>query len=103
MARDDIRKELEEIRAQLDALQASRNTPDDAHRDAGRINPEASSATGSDVVEPENTVAADDGYDIAGQFQELVEVLDREIKESNPTTLLVVFALGVLVGRLLPR
>jgi len=103
MAKDDIRKELEEIRAQLDALQTSRNTPDDTHRDTERINPQASSATGSDIVEPEITIGADDGYDIAGQFQELVEVLDREMKEANPTTLLVVFALGVLVGRLLPR
>ena len=101
MARDDIREELEEIRAQLDALRNSR--PAQVKEDVESVDATAQRAKGGDLAEPVDAATGDDGHDIAAQFQELVEVLDREIRETNPTTLLVVFALGVLVGRLLPR
>ena len=41
--------------------------------------------------------------DLQSQFQELFETIDEELKAANPLTVLVVFALGVLMGRLLPR
>ncbi|MEA3292041.1 MAG: hypothetical protein U9Q71_07055 [Pseudomonadota bacterium] len=98
MAKDDIRKELEELRAQLAALQAERESQVPAVDEAL---PEAGDASEPD--EPAEGLAHELGADVAAQIQELMEVLDKEIKEANPTTMLVVFALGVLVGRLLPR
>ncbi len=41
--------------------------------------------------------------EISSHRQELVDVLEEEIKDTRPMTLLVVFALGILIGRLLPR
>jgi hypothetical protein len=41
--------------------------------------------------------------DLSAQFQELTDALSKELKETNPITLLAVFALGIFMGRLLPR
>jgi len=38
--------------------------------------------------------------DLMAQFKELLDSIDKDIKDTKPTTLLIVFALGVLVGRL---
>jgi len=45
----------------------------------------------------------DDSPDLKDQLQELVDALEVELKDTNPMTLLIVFALGILLGRLLPR
>ena len=37
------------------------------------------------------------------ELQDLVDAIDKELKDTNPVTLLVVFALGAFVGRMLPR
>lgn len=100
MAKDEIRKELDELRAQLEALQASRTTTVNAGPDADAAAVREPAAPAA-VDEPGGE--SDVGSDLSLQFQELMEVLDRELRESNPTTLLAVFALGVLTGRLLPR
>ena len=43
----------------------------------------------------------DDGkLDLAGQVRDLLDSLDQDLRESKPSTLLIVFALGVLIGRL---
>jgi uncharacterized membrane protein YraQ (UPF0718 family) len=41
--------------------------------------------------------------DLSAQVKELMETLDKELKDTNPVILLGVFALGLFVGRLLPR
>lgn len=102
---EDIRKEMEQLRNQLDALkQVQQESGSDIEQSDSTADVEvletsiktAESAAGID------TESADES-DLASLFQELMDVLDNEIKDSNPTTMLVVFSLGVLVGRLLPR
>jgi hypothetical protein len=41
--------------------------------------------------------------DLSAQLKEMVDALDKELKDTNPLILLGVFALGLFVGRLLPK
>lgn len=101
MGNDTIQRELAELRAQLEALKAARDTeaaptPTEAaegEEPEEELTAEAGRSTGG---EPETS-------DLTTQFQELIDSLDKNLQDTNPTTLLAVFALGVLVGRLLPR
>ena len=90
MAKDGIEAELEQLRAQLEALQRA-----EAGREQEAGDGEAQG--GGQVTESE------EGNELLAHFRELLDSLDEELKESNPTTLLAVFTLGILVGRLLPR
>ena len=102
---EDIREEMEQLRKQLDAMkQAAEESGADTRQQESKVN---AGESGADT-KPADAASGDDAdsghdADLAGHFQELMEVLNKEIKDSNPTTLLVVFSLGVLVGRLLPR
>ena len=98
---NDIRKEMEQLHNQLDALKQ-------AQQESGNNTAEQDNNAQAEVLEISTTtvdsaVESTDDSDLASQFEELMEILDKEIKDSNPTTMLVVFSLGVLVGRLLPR
>lgn len=99
MANEDLQAEIELLRKQLNALQSERES--------------ASASTESkkdeqDAVKPESATALDeilsevdmDKLDLAAQFRELLDSLDKDIKDTKPSTLLIVFALGVLIGRL---
>jgi len=102
MASDQIKQELEELRAQLDELRRERENQqapgEGAATDAGTAK-ESSAPDGS----PDEAIEAVIGPDLMDQFKGLLDNLDEELKEVNPTTLLAVFALGIVVGRLLPR
>jgi len=56
---------------------------------------------------PEEAQPTEDGddasLDLKDQLQGLVDTLEIELKDTNPMTLLIVFALGILFGRLFPR
>ena len=52
-----------------------------------------------DTVFPEGA----EEKDTEEQIRDFVNALDQEIKSTNPMTVLVVFSLGVVIGRLLPR
>ena len=99
---DDIRDEIEQLRNQLDAIKQTQKESgayiqqQDTNTNIGDITKPEVSASGNDTD-------STDESDLASQLQELMDVLNKEIKDSNPTTMLVVFSLGVLVGRLLPR
>ena len=43
---------------------------------------------------------SDLGRELTAQFRDLLNSIDKDIKDTKPTTLLIVFALGVLIGRL---
>ena len=99
MANEDLRAEIESLRKQLTALQNERES---AH---------ASAEPKKDVQDQEkqeSTAALDEilsevdmeKLDLAGQFRNLLDSLDKDIKDTKPSTLLIVFALGVLIGRL---
>lgn len=99
MANEDLNAEIELLRKQLDALQRERESSEEAAK------PEKEET----VKEPPETVAeleailqdVDSGkLDLPGQIKELLDSLDKDLRESKPSTLLIVFALGVLIGRL---
>ena len=92
MAKDqDIRRELEELKEQLEAMQAEEE--------------KVAAKAGAGESEAAEQVAdeQEEGVDIAAHVKGLLEALEEELEESNPKTLLAVFALGVLIGRLLAR
>ena len=94
MVEDKKKSELERLHAEAESLQREEESP-----------VTVSSAT--TVTEKNNTprtgVSEGDERDLSSQLEELVEVLEQELKDTNPMTLLIVFALGILIGRLLPR
>ena len=103
MLKAEMLKEIEELRAQLDQLRAQGERkeqqpggngpdPDDEGYTASEENTRASAETcpGPDI-------------DIGQKIQELIKTVDEELKEASPITVIAVFAVGVLMGRLLPR
>lgn len=99
-----ITKELEELREQVARLTRARE--DEAPEQQTGVEGGAVQET---VHTPQNrsndVLEADAGSedDISFQIQELVDALEEEIKDTNPMTMLVVFAFGILIGRFLPR
>jgi len=101
MSDDYMRDEIEELKAQVSELTAERKAEDEkqAQADSSGV---PTSESAAEVFES-NALTEAEGTDLTSQFQELFEIVDEELKAANPVTVLVVFALGVLVGRLLPR
>jgi ElaB/YqjD/DUF883 family membrane-anchored ribosome-binding protein len=90
---DALQAELAELRAQLDALRAR------SGKDAQESPPSPGAGGQASETETEEEAAPD----LSTQLQTLLQGLDKEFKESNPMTLVAVFGLGILVGRLLSR
>jgi hypothetical protein len=94
MTDKDIRSEIEEIRAQLELLS----------REGGQ-GPQTAPA----AAEPHREETAGGGaiggwlHDILKQAEELWVGLDLQLKDIPAKTALVIFALGVLTGRLLSK
>jgi protein subunit release factor A len=100
---DNMHEELEQLRAEVAALSAARasknasdtqaESPDVEHplQEAGEVN---------EIIENAKAAVADDP-EIQGQFDQLFEHLEQEIKDLPAVTTLAVFSLGVLFGRLL--
>ena len=105
MSNNAIQKELEALRLQVAELSQARDT-ELAHNQHSDV------SEASDQIQSPNSTAGrqmpdQDGggskIDIEKQIQDFIDALEVEIKETNPMTVLVIFALGVLIGRLLPR
>ena len=102
MANTDTQKEIQLLREQLEAMKREREA-EQAARNAPAAEAEIPGHTqgASSVLSEVAGVISDNGAeDLIGQFKELLNSIDEDIKETKPTTLLIVFALGVLVGRL---
>ena len=99
MANNDTQKEIAMLREQLEAMKKEREIQQEVED-----TPEAEEITenkpASVAGETTETISDKDTEDIVEQFKELLKTIDEDIKETKPTTLLIVFALGVLVGRL---
>ena len=99
MPNEDLNAEIEQLRKQLQALQSERESasepsqPKEDERQKEKQEP---------VTEVEDILADMDldKLDLAGQVKKLLDSLDQDIKDTKPSTLLIVFALGVLIGRL---
>ena len=103
MGNKKIQKELEELHVKSGDLKKAKastaTSPKARVKSKGLPKPK-------DVSKPEMT--ADDSekemtFDLSAQVKELLDTLDKELKDTNPVILLGVFALGLFVGRLLPR
>ena len=94
MTDKDIRSEIEEIRAQLELLSRS-----------GGQGPQAAPAGEGPRQEETAGSGALGGWlhDILKQAEELWGGLDLQLKDVPAKTALVIFALGVLTGRLLSK
>ncbi len=103
MADKDTQKELEQLRAEVAALSAARASKQAAvaQSDITSIEqqrPETDELSG--ILENAQAAVADDA-ELKGQFDQLFEQLEQEIKDLPAITTLAVFSLGVLFGRLL--
>ncbi len=100
-----LRDELTKLKEQVAELQSARtqapSPPDLPARDTVSENPVNSVAEKSD--QDSLTSESAEQKNTEEQIREFVNALDQEIKSTNPMTVLVVFSLGVLIGRLLPR
>ncbi|MCK5360681.1 MAG: hypothetical protein KAJ95_08640 [Gammaproteobacteria bacterium] len=102
MANEDIKDEMELLRKQLDEMKKERQAQlaEDAAKDAAESKKQADEG---DKLQPDSVSeedVADSHDDLVAQFKGLLESIDEDIKDTKPTTLFAVFALGVLVGRL---
>ena len=94
MADRDIMQEIEELKKQLQALDAAKG-----HAGA-QVSPE------EPEQRPREEAGAEAGTwlrDLIKQAEELVGGLDLQFKDVPAKTALVIFSLGVLMGRLLSR
>jgi len=99
MSNKDLQLEIELLQTQLDEIKNKREA-EPAEPEPEIEEPTVdSSTTGTSSAES----AADDesiAEDLLVQFREMLDSIDKDIKDTKPSTLLIVFALGVLVGRL---
>ena len=103
MTSQNMNKELEQLRAEVAALSAAR-----AKKNAAESQPETNSSDPqlsdsedvSDIIEHAQAAVEAD-KELKGQFEQLFEHLETEIKDLPAVTTLAVFSLGVLYGRLL--
>ena len=98
---DDLLLELEELRAQLAELKAEKAAQEESG--SGTSEKEtAEEASDSDELlsgyAPEFT--SDELKQVVG---DLAHTVGKELKKTNPLTLIVTFGLGVLVGRLFSK
>ena len=100
-----IKDELAKLREQVAELHSTRT-----HETSGQEHHETEIAPQKEVTQiageaAQNNIAAEgeDTQDAEEQIRVFVSALEEEIKSTNPMTVLVVFSLGVLIGRLLPR
>lgn len=88
MSTADIQRELDQLRKEVAALAAARERKESS---ANRENDDAA-------------MDAEDGakeHAIKGQIEELIKLLQDEIRDMPAATTLAVFALGFLLGRYL--
>lgn len=96
MANEDLQSEIEILRKQLEEFKRERESQQAAATPETGEQPEAApeSISVSGANEPGGS------EELIAQFRDLLDSIDKDIKDTKPTTLLIVFALGVLVGRL---
>jgi len=94
MRNEEIKAELSALRAEVLALSEARKqapTPPETAPDQAALALEESDESPGEVEH--------EGF--MGQVQELVELLESELKETPMVSGLVIFSVGILVGRFL--
>lgn len=88
MTDQDLENELKELRQQVATLSAAR---EQAAKEASEPEPQPSKS------QPQRRSTFDE------QLEELYELLEEQIRDIPTLTAIGIFALGVLLGRLMPR
>jgi hypothetical protein len=103
MTGDDMHQELEQLRAEVAALSAARASKQaaEAQPEISPIEPQASDTGDVNEIIEQAREAVEGDAELKGQFDQLFEHLEQEIKDLPAITTLAVFSLGVLFGRLL--
>jgi len=94
MTDKDIKSEINELKARLESLSQAGGQ--------GTAQP-ATSAASNQPADAENTGAGGFLQDIMKQAEELMSGLDLQLKDVPAKTALMIFALGVLTGRMLSK
>ena len=95
MTRDETARELERLRAEVATLSKAREETTGEPVSAAPASPDT-------PVVGASSSSADDAEDAEiSQFEELGALLEAEIRDLPTVTCLVVFSLGVLMGRLM--
>ncbi len=104
MSNDDIQKDLAQLRAEVAALSAARQQgsaiPADTGSPSKASRRKASDQRGS-AADTGGKKAPHSGDKIKDQLEELIDLLEAEIKDRPAVTCLVIFSLGILMGRYL--
>jgi hypothetical protein len=92
----DLKNEIEALRKQIEAL--TKQTPQTADAaQAGQTDLLGGAHLGQFGIDPETIDKIKD------QFDGFVDLLEKHLQEIPAGTAIAIFALGVLLGRLLPR
>ena len=94
MRNEEIKGELAALRAEVVALAEARKQ---APEPQGAPEPPKESA----LATKEDTSSETEHEGFMGQVQELVELLEHELRETPVVSGLAIFSLGILVGRFL--
>jgi hypothetical protein len=97
---DDLKTEIEALRSQIEAL--TKQIPRTAEAASGGSPGGQTDLLGGAAL-GQFGIDADTVDKIKDQFDGFVDVLEKHLQEIPAGTALAIFALGVLLGRLLPR
>jgi len=103
MADENMHKELEQLRAEVAALSAARASKkaDEAETQSDPKDHQLSESEEITGIIEHAQAAVEADSELKGQFDQLFEQLEQDIKDLPAITTLAVFSLGVLFGRLL--
>ena len=82
----ELKKQMEELRSQQSAQQKSENQSAEEGNPAGV-----------------NEATIDQSSKLHGKIEEFAELLQQDLKQVPTTTAIAIFALGVLMGRLISK
>ena len=100
-----IRDELDKLKEHIEELHSTRTqaTAPEEYQEPVSVSSNTASSPSEDDYRTTGTADSEVTLDVELQIKDFVDALDQEIKSTNPITILVVFSLGVLIGRLLPK
>jgi ABC-type transporter Mla subunit MlaD len=94
---EQLRRQLAELRREREAAKTEQAPQEQAPRRDELTSEEQTPASAVDEIIGEVDEKLED---LGGHIRELLDNLDEDLKTAKPSTLLIVFALGVLVGRM---
>ena len=100
MANDDLSEEIKLLRTQLADLKKRQDTEKTEKARVEKEQEEEQAAEAEQAVAAAQAADGDVSHELIDQFRDLLDSIDKDIKDAKPTTLLIIFALGILVGRL---